>query len=179
MAGLGVDGVLCGGVYLGAGGRFYDAEDGRVTGMMLTSAVSPNYPVNFDIGRRARQQAADVVGGGLRGRARELFLNRARTDPETAASAKRIADYHNPRPQPAGPTGIEQAGNAIKPYVLPVVGGLTGCATGAKAGAEFGFVFALTRAVGAAVGCLVNGGAGVLGGDLAQPHRTGQPPSYP
>lgn len=106
-----------------------------------------------------------------------MFLHEARTDPRTAAAAQRIAEYHNPR-KPAGPTAIEQVGAAIKPYVLPVVGGLTGCASGANAGAQYG-PWAGGRAAGAAAGCLVNGVAGVFSVDLVKPHQSGQPPSYP
>lgn len=119
-----------GGVHMADGGLPYDPEDGRVTGLIFMSAVSPNYPVNFETGRRARQQAADVVGGGLRGQAREIFLGNARTDPKTAAAAKRLAAYHNPRPKPDGPTGIDQVGNAINRTSCRSLAGLTGCARG-------------------------------------------------
>ena len=112
-----------------AGGLPYDPEDRRFTGRPSVLGISPDYPVGFDIGRLARQQAADVVGGGLRGQAREEFLEKIRTDPKAAAQAKRIAEYHHPQPKPDRAIGIGDVLGVIEKVALPATGAVYGCIT--------------------------------------------------
>lgn len=174
MAGLGTDGVMCGGVYIGEVGLLFDPEDGRYTALAMSSFAGAIAAVNedkyFGVGRRARQQAAN--GMGFTGAARETFLESARSDPSVAARAARLAEYYNPTPKPDRAVGIDDILRAVTQR--PVLEAVGGCIGGGAAGGQYGGYFAMPVA-GAATGCVLGGAVAPFGGNLSEPWRSGQP----